>query len=893
MMAIIKKSSLVLFLTIIFLNFMVIKTQGGDIWVTSQELEALPTEGAAWKNLVAGATTSTVNPDLSNQNDYTDVYTLAKALVYARTKDAKYANEVRQTLNNLVRNHPLSTSVNWDWLGILRSLGSYVIAADLIDLKNFDRSFDQNIWRPWLSGARFAVTENGRGSVVSAQETRPNNFGTHASASRIAADLYLDDQKDLAQAIRVFKGWLGDRESYSGFKYGDLSWQADKKNPVGINPKGASIAGKNVDGVLPDDQRRGGSFSWPPPQENYVWEAMQGVVAAAEMLHRAGYPAFEWEDRAVLRAVQWLHSTTFSGGKNYPAGGDDAWQVWIINKRYGTNYPQKVSVNPGKMVGWTDWSHQLTNSPPFARFVVEPEHPTTSSPVKFNASQAEDANGTIESYEWNFGGGETASGMIVSHLFTEPGSYIIRLKVTDNDGLTHSVSQTIQVTDDNATVKVLPLTLQGKRLPEEATVKVNIRKLLGSSDKATLSMTVYDADIIDEGILMINGHDPIQLFGDQAKWKNDRKVVDVSFSTPADWWDDGANTLRFVHTRTGGYRVDRVSVDFGSTSPSFPVVLQGKDLPEELTVEMNASKPTAADSTAVLILSVFDADTVDEGTLHINGLGPIQLFGDQASWKNDRKVLDVAFTTPADWWEDGVNTLRFTHTRTGGYRVNNAFVVFDSPTETEVEVPTKSKALTSTAEINEDKDMTEPDRVEHEDYSNEPVSWTVYEDAEDLTTNGWVAYNQGQVKNISGGAIGGQRAIEIVGDIKTDVFRLGKDDGTDWDNDEEFFAQFSVAINDPGAGAIYFQLNTSGGVKYLVYTTALTTQGDDPDLIYFDLGDIVDGQWHTVRRHLVEDLKTRFPSLDILKVKNLFVYGSLTLDNVMLLDFAALRKQTM
>jgi hypothetical protein len=105
-------------------------------------------------------------------------------------------------------------------------------------------------------------------TLINTHEIRPNNWGTHAGASRVATDLYLGDKADLAKAAQVFKGWLGDRSAYAGFTYGDLAWQADPSKPVGINPKGATRNGHLIDGVLPDDQRRAGGFSWPPQQEN-------------------------------------------------------------------------------------------------------------------------------------------------------------------------------------------------------------------------------------------------------------------------------------------------------------------------------------------------------------------------------------------------------------------------------------------------------------------------------------------------------------------------------------------------------------------------------------------------------------------------------------------------
>jgi hypothetical protein len=113
---------------------------------------------------------------------------------------------------------------------------------------------------------------------------------------------------------------MGDRSAYTGFKFGDLSWQDDQSKPVGVNPKGSTISDVNVDGVILDDARRCGEFipSIAPCKTNYMWEGLQGAVAAAELLHRAGYPAFEYSDRAILRAIEWLHNTTFSDGKTTP-----------------------------------------------------------------------------------------------------------------------------------------------------------------------------------------------------------------------------------------------------------------------------------------------------------------------------------------------------------------------------------------------------------------------------------------------------------------------------------------------------------------------------------------------------------------------------------------------
>ena len=172
---------------------------------------------------------------------------------------------------------------------------------------------------------------------------------THAGASRVAIALYLGDKAELARAATVFHGWLGDRSAYAGFKFGDLSWQCDAAKPVAVNPAGCTNSGHAIDGALPDEMRRGGTFAWPPAPTGYAWEGMQGAVLQAELLHRAGYDAWAWEDKALLRAARFLY------GIGWPADSNDEWQPWLIDARYGTSYRTAAPANVGKNFGWTDW----------------------------------------------------------------------------------------------------------------------------------------------------------------------------------------------------------------------------------------------------------------------------------------------------------------------------------------------------------------------------------------------------------------------------------------------------------------------------------------------------------------------------------------------------------
>ncbi len=316
------------------------------IWMARADLARLPTKGPAWERVLAAARQPTSKPDLSEQNDPTNVHVMAKALVFARTGDEDLRWEV---IDALVRVQETERGART--LAVGRNIMAYVIAADLVGLPpDQDATF-----RTWL---RELLGKKLRGKTLrSTHEKRPNNWGTHAGASRAAIAAYLGDRDELERTARVFRGWLGDRDAYAGFEFGESWWQADPARPVGINPAGATRDGHSIDGVLPDDQRRAGGFTWPPPKENYVYGALQGALAQAVILHRAGYDVWSWEDQALLRAFRWLHEQA-----QFPPEGDDTWQSPLVDFFYGTQFWDGGPTRPGKNAGWTDWTHAPSRS---------------------------------------------------------------------------------------------------------------------------------------------------------------------------------------------------------------------------------------------------------------------------------------------------------------------------------------------------------------------------------------------------------------------------------------------------------------------------------------------------------------------------------------------------
>jgi PKD repeat protein len=91
-------------------------------------------------------------------------------------------------------------------------------------------------------------------------------------------------------------------------------------------------------------------------------------------------------------------------------------------------------------------------SSPSASFVYSPANPAENETIYFNASQSNDPDGSIESFDWDFGDGTTGKGETVTHKYGSSGSYTVLLKVTDDDGNIDTASQTVSVGDNQGPV---------------------------------------------------------------------------------------------------------------------------------------------------------------------------------------------------------------------------------------------------------------------------------------------------------------------------------------------------------------------------------------------------------------------------------------------------------
>ncbi len=293
-------------------------------------------------------------PRLRDQDERHGLTTLATALVFARTGDARYRDKARQEVISVIGDEREGAANAILALG--RQLGSYVLAADFIDLDGED----DVRFRAWLGPLRTReLGGHGRWrDLTGTHEDSANNWGAFAGASRIAASLYLGDSKDVALAAQVLRGFLGDPAGWDGFQpvEGSRSWACDEDAFVPVNPP-CVRDGVDLDGAIVRDVSRGGRLRWPPGDNGirYSLESIQGLMLQAELLTENGYgDAWEWSDQALRRAADFITRADAAGGDGWNRSDVTAHIPWLVNARYELGLPT-VPAGQGRVFGYTDW----------------------------------------------------------------------------------------------------------------------------------------------------------------------------------------------------------------------------------------------------------------------------------------------------------------------------------------------------------------------------------------------------------------------------------------------------------------------------------------------------------------------------------------------------------
>ncbi len=135
------------------------------------------------------------------------------------------------------------------------------------------------------------------------------------------------------------------------------------------------------------------------------------------------------------------------------------------------------------------------NKPPLAQISGSPQVMLGKGQAvaNFDGANSRDADGTITTYQWDFGDSNSASGQSVSHNYQSVGDYIVTLTITDNCGSTSQITFNISVVGATPPVESTPAvtptatllgeTGSGSGIPADAT--------LGGCHKVTPGQTLY------------------------------------------------------------------------------------------------------------------------------------------------------------------------------------------------------------------------------------------------------------------------------------------------------------------------------------------------------------------------------------------------------------------
>jgi serine protease len=258
------------------------------------------------------------------------------------------------------------------------------------------------------------------------------------------------------------------------------------------------------------------------------------------------------------------------------------WRLKVVDTEVGSGYG-------GRLHGWAlQGVVASAHQPPRARFVPSVE----ADQVSF-ADQSDDPGcdqGAVVSWAWDFGDGETSTEQTPTHRYQTASTYQVTLTVTDNDGLTSSVSQAVTTgaaaptPDDDGGCAAGPgagggiavafLVMLGRRRRRGAAAAALAAAVVAISgcsgeggDSVLGTQPQYASEALDvESSLLLTPHAPNSVIVRFKSAFSSAQIAPLVSSVHGSFHDrdrDGIDD-RFAHLELGGGHLARITLEPGT-----------------------------------------------------------------------------------------------------------------------------------------------------------------------------------------------------------------------------------------------------------------------------------------------------------------------------------------
>lgn len=227
---------------------------------------------------------------------------------------------------------------------------------------------------------------------------------------------------------------------------GNGDWRGRAQDACGSSPAGAANA--YTVGATDDNDTKtswsnyGSCVDMFAPGANitstwYTGDTATNTISGTSMAspHVAGVAALYLQNNTNAGAQDVYDAITQYSTKN------------IVSSSSTTNNHMVYSLLDGSDggSGGDDGGDEPANENPVASFTFE----CTDLTCDFDGSGSSDNDGTVTSYSWDFGDGNTGSGVTASHTYSADGTYTATLTVTDDAGATGSSAESVTVSDSS------------------------------------------------------------------------------------------------------------------------------------------------------------------------------------------------------------------------------------------------------------------------------------------------------------------------------------------------------------------------------------------------------------------------------------------------------------